>query len=174
MRRILIVVIAALSVGAGTATAQSPSFQMGSLIEACSRGNCVRAAAGVVRELRRDTHSGEALDAQFGYVALAVYHAARSSEDRRNIAQVAVVLRGLSRLSTQDQQKSIFRDVSRALLRGDREIFEHENPFAASPSVQRPADRRKITQARRAALVSALNARRAERLRLQNGHENRG
>ncbi len=140
-----------------------PGFHMENLYRACLRGRCLQASREVVQGLQMDYSSQEQLNAQFGYVALAVFQSARNSDRRRTQAQVAAVLSGLSRLSTQDTQSNIFREVAQALIRGKTDVFDQENPFHASPTGDHASDRRRANQARRDALLEAIRQRQAER-----------
>ncbi len=153
---------------AAPAHAEGPEFEMREFYGACLEGKCMKAAQFVLRNLRKESEEPEFLNAQYGYVALAAFQAARRTDSRRDMVQVAAVLRGLARLSTIENQSNAFGRVSRAILSGDRDIFEYENPFVASPTGGAQDNRRKVAQLRRAQVVRELRERRRaalERLR---------
>lgn len=172
MRSRTLAAILAVFVSVSGAHAQSAEFSMEQLYLECLEGKCVQAAGGILRELRRESDNSDFLSAQYGYVALAAFQAARASDARQNHVQAAAVLRGLARLTTQEAQGAIFGEVGQAILRGNVEIFDQENPFVASPSTQPPNDARIQAAARRDALVKRLRERRSawlDRLRARQG-----
>jgi len=174
MKKPILNAVAALALSASSAQAQGAGFAMEQLYYQCLEGKCLRAAGGIVRDLRRESDNQEFLNSQYGLVALAAFQAARKSDGRQNLVQVAAVLRGLARLSTQATQRATFAEVSREILRGNVEIFDQENPFVASPSSAPQNDARLRAAARREALVNRLRERRADLLKRLRERRERG
>jgi len=133
MRRMLFLTLTACA-AFGAAPAALAEVNLPVLVSICKSGKCQSALKSTIRQLEKQDLTEDDWNAQIGYVALALFESARTSEVPKTRLRVSDALVDLAGFSTEEGQKEAFMFVARAIAEGDGSLWELEDPFAASPS----------------------------------------
>ncbi len=118
----------------GPAIGQSDTDGLASLVQRCSKGNCQNAVFGTLSRLERLKLPADEFTNELGYVAMALYQAARVGQDADVERRVAAVLAELAGAAVDPEQQAAFMRVSQAISDGDTALYILDDPFSVSPS----------------------------------------
>lgn len=114
--------------------APATALDLERLVQRCGRGQCQRSVNEELRNVSRTVRREELRDEEIALIGLALYTVARKRNSRVVRSRVATALFRLAAASPNPDQARLFRSVSRAIRRGEVDLFSLENPFAVSPS----------------------------------------
>jgi len=112
----------------------SAAVDLERLVQRCGRGQCQQTVNQEFRDITRNIRREDQRDEEIALIGLALYTVARKRNSRVVRARVATALVRLAAASPNPDQARLFRTISRAIRRGDTDLFNVVNPFAASPS----------------------------------------
>lgn len=130
MRRLVSAILSALILVPPPANA----LDLDRLVQRCGRGQCQRAMNEELRNVTRNVRREDLRDEEIALIGLALYTVARKRNSRFVRTRVATALVRLAAASPNPDQARLFRSVSRAIRRGEVDLFKLGNPFAVSPS----------------------------------------